>query len=56
MRNNVDRLGTFLSLLGGIFILAIGVAMFRWPGWVVRLAGLERLPTIGRPPGAEASN
>lgn len=28
--------------------LILGAAMVRWPQWVVHLAWLERLPTIGR--------
>ncbi len=36
------------GLIYALFALALGVAMIRWPEWLVRLAWLERLPTIDR--------
>ena len=38
------------SLIYGLFAMALGTTMIRWPGWLVHLAWLERLPTIGRMP------
>jgi hypothetical protein len=32
----------------GVVVLALGATMIRWPEWLVGLAWLERLPTIGR--------
>jgi hypothetical protein len=36
------------SLVYGVFAIVLGATMIRWPDWVVHLAWLERLPTIGR--------
>jgi hypothetical protein len=30
-------------------VLVLGAILVRWPDWVVHLAWLEKLPTIGRP-------
>jgi hypothetical protein len=35
-------------LVYGLVSMVVGGSMIRWPGWVVHLAWLERLPTIGR--------
>ena len=44
------------NLILGLIVMAAGVAIFRRPGWVVDLAWLERLPTIGRMTDDQASN
>ena len=36
------------SLAYGLFAMLLGSTMIRWPEWLVHLAWLERLPTIGR--------
>lgn len=36
------------NLMYGLLVMVIGATMIRWPGWVVHLAWLERLPAIGR--------
>ena len=36
------------SLLYGVLTMVLGLTMIRWPQWLVHLAWLERLPTIGR--------
>jgi len=36
------------SLVYGLFVMLLGSTMLRWPEWLVHLAWLERLPTIGR--------
>jgi hypothetical protein len=36
------------SLVYGLFAMLLGSTMIRWPQWLVHLAWLERLPTIGR--------
>ena len=36
------------SLVYGLLAMLLGAVMTRWPCWLVRLAWLERLPTIGR--------
>ncbi len=36
------------SLLYGVFTMVLGLTMIRWPQWLVHLAWLERLPTVGR--------
>jgi hypothetical protein len=38
------------SSLYGVLSVVLGAIMIRWPDWVVHLAWLERLPTIGRMP------
>ena len=32
----------------GLVVIVLGATMIRWPQWLVYLAWLERLPTIGR--------
>ncbi len=39
-----------------VLALILGVTMIRWPEWVVHLAWMERLPTIGRMQDDEPSN
>ena len=34
------------SLAYGLFAMVLGSTMIRWPGWLVRLAWLEKLPTF----------
>ena len=41
---------TTLDLMYASVVLAVGATMVRWPDWVVRLAWLEKLPTIGHMP------
>lgn len=41
------------SLLYGLFAMVLGTTMIRWPAWLVHLAWLEKLPTIGKPPNDE---
>lgn len=36
------------NVLYGVAVLILGATMIRWPEWLVYLAWLERLPTIGR--------
>ena len=36
------------SLTYGLFAMALGSVMIRWPQWLVHLAWLETLPTIDR--------
>ena|SRR5271166_5805231 len=36
------------NLMYALFVMILGGTMIRWPGWLVQLAWLERLPTIGR--------
>jgi hypothetical protein len=42
------------TLSYGLFTVVLGSTMIRWPGWLVHLAWLERLPTIGRMPDDES--
>jgi len=35
------------NLMYALFVMILGTTMVRWPGWLVHLAWLERLPTIG---------
>jgi hypothetical protein len=41
------------DLIYGLLVLVLGLTMIRWPGWLVNLAWLEKLPTIGRMPDDE---
>jgi ABC-type transport system involved in cytochrome bd biosynthesis fused ATPase/permease subunit len=34
------------TLAYGVLAMALGMTMTRWPEWLVRLAWLEKLPTI----------
>jgi hypothetical protein len=43
------------SLVYGVLAVVLGATMTRWPDWVVHLAWLERLPTIGRMPEDDES-
>jgi hypothetical protein len=36
------------NVVYGIVVLVLGTTMIRWPEWLVYLAWMERLPTIGR--------
>jgi len=36
------------SLICALVAVVLGAIMMRWPEWLVRLAWLEQLPTIGR--------
>jgi hypothetical protein len=42
------------TLSYGLFSIVLGSTMIRWPEWLVHLAWLERLPTIGRMPDDES--
>jgi hypothetical protein len=50
---SVFRYPVSQDLLYGFVIIVLGSTMIRWPEWIVRLAWLERLPTIGRMPDDE---
>jgi hypothetical protein len=36
------------NLMYGLLLMVLGSTMIRWPQWLVHLAWLENLPTIGR--------
>lgn len=36
------------NLIYGLLLMVLGSTMIRWPQWLVHLAWLEKLPTIGR--------
>jgi hypothetical protein len=36
------------SLIYGLVVVMLGSTMIRWPQWLVHVAWLEKLPTIGR--------
>ena len=36
------------NLMYGPLLMVLGFTMIRWPQWLVHLAWLENLPTIGR--------
>jgi hypothetical protein len=44
------------NVIYALLAMALGVAMVRWPQWLVHLAWLEGLPTIGRMTDDETSN
>jgi hypothetical protein len=44
------------NIIYALLALVLGTAMVRWPQWLVHLAWLERLPTIGRMTDDESSN
>jgi hypothetical protein len=44
------------NLSYGLLVMILGASMIRWPGWVVHLAWLDHLPTIGREPGSESND
>ncbi len=44
------------NVIYALLALVLGTTMVRWPQWLVHLAWLERLPTIGRMADDETSN
>jgi hypothetical protein len=51
---NNPRLFGPLEWAYGPLVMLVGALITRWPGWVVYLAWLEKLPTIGQMPGDES--
>jgi hypothetical protein len=43
------------NLLYGLLLIVLASTMIRWPGWVVTLAWLDHLPTIGRDTNGESN-
>jgi hypothetical protein len=44
------------NVIYSLLAVVLGITMVRWPQWLVHLAWLERLPTIGRMTDDEISH